>query len=166
VSEQLVAFQKKQRQAVIDAINAAQNQIEQEIEKFGYYPEPDHELNVKELCRRAKIGYSTLKNKTHDGTRQAAKNWLQRMKLKLNSTRRSRTIDPTKPHSVALSLTALARELDLFKLKFEAIKEERDALRDERDTLKAENKSLQAEIARHKAGAKKVVEFPGTNNRK
>jgi cell division protein FtsB len=166
VSEQLVAFQKKQRQAVIDAMKAAQNQIEQEIEKFGYYPEPDHELNVKELCRRAKIGYSTLKNKTHAGTRQAAKSWLQRMKLKLNATQRSKSIDPNKAEAAALSLTALARNLDLFKLQFEAITEERDALLDERDTLKADNKSLRAEIVRLKAGSTKVVEFPDPKTRK
>ena len=150
----LIDFQKDQRQLVIDKIDAARAAIEAEFEQLGYYPHNNGSLNAKELCRRAGVGASTLKNKTHERTRASVKAWLKRMKLKAGAAPRSaKGNDAT---ALERSLNLLARELDCFKLQYEEI-ETRCA------ELEGENERLRRVNAELLSGRMKVVEFPQQN---
>ncbi len=143
----LIEYQKAQRQHVVDKLKTARSMIEQEIEEFGYYPENDGRLNAKELCRRAGVGTSTLKNRTHESTRATVGRWLTRVKT---------TRPALKPQlgagsavtQLERSLTLLAQELDAFKLEYEKLEGRCSILEEGNDKLRTENATLRAEKLR------------------
>ena len=140
----LIEFQKEQRQIVIGKIDAARATIEREIKELGYYPHNGGRLTAKELYRRAGIGASTLKNKTHDSTRASVNAWLRRMKASAVdcAPRSAKGNDATQ---LERRLTALARNFDAFKIQYEDIEVRCADLECENQKLRTENAVLRAE---------------------
>lgn len=144
MTSKIIEFQKEQRRQVIDKINAARATIEQEIVEFGYYPHNGGNLTGKELYRRAGIGASTLKNKTHTSTRTSVKSWLKRMKGKSidAAPKSAKGNDATQ---LERRLTELARNFDTFKLRYEEMEARCADLESENEKLRTEHAILRAE---------------------
>jgi AraC-like DNA-binding protein len=156
VSEELLEYQRKQRQRVVDAINAAQREIEAEIAEHGYYPKPGKRLTAREVCRRAGVGTSTLKNKTHEVTRSNLRTWLHRMKLETGD--RSEPAVPKSSASTEQYIIELARKFDRFKLQYEMLEARCLALEEE-------NAKLRAMISQNESGSVTLLQFKDPKKR-
>lgn len=142
----MIEHQRARREAVVAKVDEAIAVIAAEIEKGTYQ---GAKITVAEVCRRAGIGLSTLKNATHETTRARLRKWLEKAN-KSQTLRNSseRKASDRKDASLSRKLEILSRELDLFKLQFEDICRRNDDLEQSNRDLRAENARLRADALR------------------
>ena len=135
---QLEAYQAINKQATIDKLKATAALIDEEIAQTGYYPEKYGRLSRKELCRRAGVGESTLKNPTHRATNA-------RVKARLRKAARAKGKAP--PPLTEDPANSLEQKHALLANHYNASKIECAQLRAEKADLEAEVIDLKRQLA-------------------
>lgn len=75
-ADALVRHQKQRKETTLERATSAMRTIEAEIKEHGTYPSNNGVINMTEVCKRAGIGSTTLRNKHHHPTRDIVKRWL------------------------------------------------------------------------------------------
>lgn len=130
--DQLVASKEAQREETRRRIISIMRKIEDEIESNGFYPENKGKLTQREVCRRAGVGDTTLRNRHHHHTRELLKSWLREVARKF----------PTKTSSAE---RVLAQRVDNYRRREEKMCAEVLKLRAEREELLAIIESVRGE---------------------
>lgn len=120
----LSAYQSQNKERTVALVRSTMTLIEGELAS-GSYPFNRGRLNRREFCRRAGIGESTLKNPTHVETSKLLAQWLHSL------APASRQKSEPAPLNATQQLAKIARELDLFKLRYEELRAENSELRKE-----------------------------------
>ncbi len=135
--EALAAFQATNRQNTVAKLDAAMATIVSEIAESGYYPHNKGRVDRAELCRRAGVGASTLKNKTHTETAEKVRLWLRRLKKTApvakpdaDEKKRQRILDLTG------QVEQIARNYNRFKIEYDRLLAENARLETENATLR------------------------------
>ena len=153
-SEHLRAFQQGNKQGTIDKIVSAMQTIEAELEEHGYYPENQGRINRREVCRRAGVGSSTLKNKTHGETAARVNRWLIRVK------KRAPTLKPKAEDAKHTRIVDLVAQLNRIAQHYNKFKIQYDAICQKNGELEEENASLKRQLAQLLSVDTKIVSLP------
>jgi FtsZ-binding cell division protein ZapB len=137
----LKAFQAGNRQRTVEKVESTIRAIEAEMSKHGYYPHNGGRVTSKELCRRAGIGESTLKNKTHAETVALVHRWLERLK------KRAPTLKPEADDAKQQRIAALAAQVEQIAQHYHRFKLEYNALVEANARLEDENANLRRQLA-------------------
>ena len=124
--------------------------IEAEIEEHGYYPASKAPGSIEEVCRRASIGISTLKNDAHDETKEMVKRRLARLKKK------APTAKPEADDAKREKITDLLEKVNEIAGNYNRFKIEYDKLLSENARLEAENAALRKQND-HPSGDGKII---------
>lgn len=143
MSEQLREYQAGNRLRTVEKIEAAMGTVEAELARHGYYPENGGRLNRRELCRRAGLGKSTLKNRTHADTATAVDHWLKRMKNRA-PTLKPEVEDAKQARIVGLvaQVERIARHYNDFKIEHEKLQRRNTELEEQNTALRHELRTL------------------------
>ena len=145
--EQLRRYQADNRRRTIEKIETAMRAIEAELREHGYYQHNDGRITRKELCRRAGLGESTLKNRTHSDTAAAADRWLKRLK------KCAPTLKPQVEDAKQARIADLMVQLNRISHHYNQFKIEYDLIRRRNAELEEENITLRKEMAAATSGA-------------
>jgi hypothetical protein len=136
-AESLRAYQAANRQRTVERITAAMQAVEASVTEHGYYPENGGRITRKEVCRRAGLGASTLKNRTHAATAAMVDRWLQRLKT------HSPGLKPKAEDARQRQIATLQAQVDrstqtynLFKIKYDQLEKRNIELEEENATLR------------------------------
>jgi hypothetical protein len=146
MTEALKAYQASRRTDTLSALRAAMKAIEGEIAEHGFYPRNGARVTRNELCRRAGIGLSTLKNPSHAATKAEVASWLGRVSHIAPKVRAAEGEGEGSSATWRARYMALACQYHRFKVLY-------DELFDRCAALEAENAQL-------KQDALKVVPLP------
>lgn len=149
--EQLRAYQVANRRRTVEKIQGAMRAIEREIKDRGFYPENQGRVNLKELCRRAGLGESTLKNKTHAATAATARRWLARLK------KTAPVAKPAAEDAKQARIRELIGQVDQVAQNYNRFKIEYDALLERNARLEEENADLKRTLLEFAPGNPAVV---------
>lgn len=136
----LIAYQAANKEKTLKKLKLAMAAIEAEIEENGFYPQNKGRIDLVELCRRAQVGPSTLKNATHDETKSNAKIWLATLKQKAPVAK----VDAD--HAKKQKIAALAAQFDQIAQNYNRFKIEHDQLLAQCQRLQNENDALRRRI--------------------
>ncbi|WP_281995192.1 hypothetical protein [Ruegeria faecimaris] len=150
--ERLMEFKKAQREQTRVRVLKALRTIENEISQHGTYLENNGKLNQREVCRRANIGQTTLRNPHHHETRDIVKNWLGELKL-------STAIETGGERAKTVETIASLKEI-ISKMSAEVYK-----LRVENEALSSENDFLRENLNEQKLAGSNVVPINKENSR-
>jgi hypothetical protein len=158
MSEQLREYQAGNRLRTVEKIEAAMGTVEAELASHGYYPENGGRLNRRELCRRAGLGESTLKNRTHADTATAVDHWLKRMK------NRAPTLKPEVEDAKQARIVGLVAHLERIARHYNEFKIEHEKLQKKNAELEKENTALRKELGTARADSAGVISIRTKNN--
>ncbi len=140
--DKLRAYQLANKRRTIEKLNAAMREIEAEIKNRGFYPENQGRMNLRELCRRAGLGESTLKNKTHAATAAMARRWLARLK------KAAPVAKPAAEDAKQSRIEELTGQIERIAQNYNRFKIEYDALLKQNAELEEENAALKRRIGK------------------
>lgn len=150
-SQDLLAYQARNRDRTVEKIKAAMAAIEAEIKKAGFYPENQGRVTIKEVCRRAGVGHSTLKNSAHRETVELVRRWLQRqrktapvVKADVENLKRQRH------KALVEQVETIARHYNRFKIEYDELMNTVASLERDNAALASRNSALEAEVLRLK----------------
>lgn len=152
--EHLRAYQLANKQRTVEALKAAMGSIEAELEERGYYPENSGKVTLREVCRRAGLGESTLKNKTHSATAAMVRRWLARLK------RTAPAAKPAAEDAKQARIAALTGQIERIAQNYNRFKIEYDALLKQKADLEEENADLKRRLLELTPGNPSVVPLP------
>lgn len=138
-----ITYQKGRRENVLSRVEQAKKEIVNKIDELGYYPDNNCILTTVEFCRVAKIGKSTLKNKSHRATREALRTWMKAMRVRI-ALRAPARVGKVSDDSLRRKLESSLRNLDIFKLLYEDLERRLLIAEEENSALRQENASLRA----------------------
>ena len=144
--EQLRRYQADNRRRTIEKIETAMRAIEAELREHGYYPHNRGRITRKELCRRAGLGESTLKNRTHSDTAAAADRWLKQLK------KYAPTLKPQVENAKQARIADLMVQLNRISHHYNRFKIEYDLIQRRNAELEEENRALRKEMAAATSG--------------
>lgn len=136
----LLIVQQERKAATLAAIERAMREIEEEIELNGYYSHNRGRLSRNELCRRAKVGATTLKNPAHAETNLRVQRWLKR--LKKTQPSRPALSRPSALAELQARFDQLAANYNRFKLEFLALEKRCSHLEAENASLRRERMKI------------------------
>ena len=144
--EQLREYQADNRRRTVEKVKAAIQTMDAELAEHGYYPHNDGRITRKEVCRRAGLGESTLKNRTHANTAVMVDRWLKRLR------KRAPTLKPAaegakqaRIASLTEQLHRIANQYNRFKIEYEQLQKTNCELEEENIVLKQQLATLQSE---------------------
>ena len=149
--DQLREYQAGNRRRTVERIETAMQSIDAELALHGYYPENGGRITRKELCRRAGLGESTLKNHTHADTVAAVDRWLKRLK------KRVPTLKPQAEHAKQVRIADLAAQLDRIAHHYNRFKIECEAIQRRNAELEEENAAPRKKVAASTSGVPRLV---------
>lgn len=135
MTEALKAYQASRRIGTLSALRAAMKTIEGEIAEHGFYPHNGARVTRNELCRRAGIGLSTLKNPSHEATKAEVGAWLARLSKVAPRARPAEGSGDSGSATWRARYMSLASQYHRFKVLY-------DELFDRCATLESENAQL------------------------
>lgn len=172
-SEDLAKKQKARFVSTVSSLTRAMSVIDDEIRATGYYPQNKGRVNIAEVCRRAGVSPSTLKNERHHSTRKKISEWLVILsgrapvaKADAEALRRSRSKE------LIEEVKLIAGNYNLFKIKYDAAiqtlgdaegklnSSEESIRRLNNDIREAKRKILELEAALSSSLGTNVVAFP------
>ncbi len=146
--DQLREYQTTNRLRTVERIAAAMRAIDAELAEHGYYPENGGRITRKELCRRAGLGESTLKNRTHVDTAAMVDRWLERLrkraptlKPKAEDAKQARIAD------LVVHLDRIAHHYNRFKIEYELIQRRNAELEEENAALRKKLAASTGDVA-------------------
>ncbi len=149
--EGLRAYQARQRQKTIDAIESAKRAIEAELDKHGYYPQNGGRLSKQEVLRRAGVSGQTCKNPAHKETSAALDRWIKRIK------KNAPTIPSQAKDAKAQRIAELEERLSLLARHYDRFKMEYNELLHQVETLERENAGLKRQLGQVWGDSSKVI---------
>lgn len=149
--DQLREYQAANRQRTVERIEAAMRAIDAELAEHGYYPDNGGRVTRKELYRRAGLGESTLKNRTHADTAEAVDRWLKRLK------KRAPTLKPQAEDAKQARIADLMVQLDCISHHYNRFKIEYELIQRRSTELEEENAALRKKLAAEASSAVKLV---------
>ena len=162
----LQAFQAGIRDRTVQLAGAAMKAIEQNINQNGYYTENRGRVTIKEVCRVAGIGASTLKNRTHKSTLSKVKSWIAKLrKIAPTAKADADVLKRAKAQELTQQVEAIARNYNDFKKEYNELLE--SFARAEARCLDLESRLIAAErdaafwrkkAAKRELGGKEVVD--------
>jgi hypothetical protein len=150
MNEHLRNYQAGNRLRTVEKIETAMAMVEAELTTHGYYPENGGRLNRRELFRRAGLGESTLKNRTHAATASKVDVWLKRLR------KRAPTRKPDAEDAKQARIAGLAAQVERIAWHYNEFKIEYEKLQKRNAELEGENAELRRQIAKS--------EFVGSGN--
>lgn len=116
MSDALRAYQASRQASVVEALRSAMATIDRELAEHGAYPRNNGRLTRNELCRRAGVGQSTLKNGSHAQTLVEIRSWLARVAPKTPKADGGKRVA-----TIQQKYVALASEFHRFKVMYEEL---------------------------------------------
>jgi hypothetical protein len=160
-TKDLLAHQAQNRERTIKCVSQAMADIEREIGRDGYYQENGGRITAKEVCRRAGVGYSTLKNPAHEATRAKLRAWLERLKKAApTATFDADMIKGQRARDLVQQLETVAHKYNRFKIEYDAILEKVAAL----EYANAELNTIKGRLEREVAALRMRVDLLGRGN--
>jgi hypothetical protein len=150
-SNKLIEYQTENKQQTIGKIEMAKHAIEAELQEHGYYPHNNGRITRREICRRAGIGESTLKNRTHSETAEKLNCWLKRIK------KAAPTLKPEAEDAKQVRITELTDKLNQIAQHYNRFKLEYNELLHRCEMLEEENASLRRRITEFQSNGIKVI---------
>ncbi|UWR03459.1 hypothetical protein K3740_01735 [Ruegeria conchae] len=144
--EKLKASSAARRRATEERIFETIRTIEAEIAKDGWYPENNGALTRTEVCRRAGIGSSTLRNEHHRKTRDLVDEWLHQLSLR-------------SPTTVKAAKVTTVQKIEWYEGVIRQVSAEVQKISVEMEKLRAENVSLRLQLKASNELGKKVIEM-------
>jgi hypothetical protein len=83
ISDGLKEKKRQQQLETVARVTAAMKTIEVEVERDGFYAHNKCQITIKEVCRRAGVGQSTLKNSGHKDFYRTVTAWKAMMRSKV-----------------------------------------------------------------------------------
>lgn len=152
--EELRAYQLANKRRTVEKLEGAMRAIEAEIKDGGFYPQNQGRMNLRELCRRAGLGESTLKNKTHAATAAMARRWLARLE------KTAPVAKPAAEDAKQARIAALTGQIDRIAQNYNRFRIEYDALLKQKAELEEENAHLKRRLVELTPGNPRVVSLP------
>lgn len=146
-SDEMVAYQRAQKAAVIAAVKKAVSAIEADINAANGSV---HGVKIcrAEVCRRAGIGQSTLKNPSHFDTRAFVAKELARLKVLSKRGRRQAPAETQAVDPRANTIKNLAIQLDAAMRHIDALRAELKQTQLSLEALKIKSESEQGSAAK------------------
>jgi len=142
-SEDLRAYQGKNRDLTVERVEAAKAEIKKKIADRGFYPENGGRVSINEVSRVAGIGKSTLKNPTHKTTRTKLQQWLHALRKTAPAAAADpNIIDKDHPKSIAEQIEIIAHNYNKFKIIYDGLLERCTWLEDRNIELEASKADL------------------------
>jgi hypothetical protein len=136
MTEALKAYQASRRTDTLSALRAAMKAIEGEIAEHGFYPRNGARVTRNELCRRAGIGLSTLKNPSHAATKAEVGAWLARVSKVAPRAHAAEGEGESSSSTWRMRYMALASQYHRFKVLYDELFDRCAALETENAQLK------------------------------
>lgn len=154
----LPEYQAQNRARTVAKIQQAMHTIETEIASEGIYPQNRGRVSRNEVCRRAGISSSTLKNPTHASTAKAIDGWMIRLRSSPSEVRSEARTEPSRVSDLLAMIESIAANYDKFKVEYGVLEGVNRDLQAENDSLRTRVVSLERALDRQ-SGPSNVLSF-------
>lgn len=141
ITEGLKEQKRLQQLGTVAKVTAAMKSIEAEVDRDGFYAYNRSQITIKELCKRAGIGQSTLKNKGHEEFLGAVRGWLTRIRAKVTICRAGPVVTRSSVKIPGDQVGAF-QQLNAFKIIYEEMSAKVTKLEAENSQLRKMLKTL------------------------